>query len=118
MPSLDMKGPYPLTPAKVDEVVRDRSCGNFAIGYLKQDGKFVVRYVGRADSDLNAVLKQQPTDVSTKFKWSYAPNEKTAFDKHCKTWHDFGASAQLECEEHPEPPKGTNWKCPCCDFFG
>ncbi len=118
MPTLDMKGPYYLTPQKVDETIPRIHPGNYAVGYTKENGAFVVRYVGRSDSNLNQALKAQPADSSTKFKWCYAPSEKVAFDKECKTFHDFGGSDQLENEEHPRAPAGTNWRCPVCNFKG
>ncbi len=118
MPSLGMKGPFPLTPEKVDELIRGSYRGNFAVGYMKENGAFVVRYIGRADNDLAATLKAHPADPSTKFKFSIAENEKVAFDKQCKTFHDFGGLRVLENEEHPQPPNGTGWKCPVCDELG
>ncbi len=116
MPSLGMKGPYELTPQKIDTVIVGVFAGNYAIGYTKESGAFVVRYVGRA-TDLNRELKTLPCDSSTKFKWSYAPSEKVAFDKECKTYHDFGGSEKLENEYHPARPDDTNWKCPVCDIY-
>lgn len=54
--SLEMRGPFPLTYASVDELVTRRSPGNFALGYMDA-GTFVVFYVGRADADLNGRLR-------------------------------------------------------------
>ncbi len=117
MPSLGMKGPYRLIPNHVDRLIPQVHPGNFAIGYVKESGAFVVRLVGRADSDLNRTLKQVDSDGLTWFKWSYAPSEKVAFDKECRVYHDFGENSRLENDDHPEPPTDTNWKCPICDIF-
>jgi len=118
MPSLCMRGPYPLTAAKVDQTISGRFPGNFAVGYLKESGAFVVRYVGRSDSDLNQAIKDYPADDSTKFKWSYAEGAKEAFDRQCKAYHDFGGRARLDNETHPQPPDNTGWKCAFCDELG
>ncbi|MFO7675334.1 MAG: hypothetical protein R6X12_03340 [bacterium] len=111
-----MKGPYRLSPEELNRVLPRPHPGNFAIGYRRDDGRFVVRYVGRSDSDLNRTLREQETDGSTWFAWSYAPSEKAAFDKECRNYHDFGESAGLENEEHPLPPGQTRWHCPVCGY--
>jgi hypothetical protein len=55
MASLHMGGCYPLTDEKIDEEVTRTEPGNYALGYL-DGGTFVVFYVGRSDSDVNARL--------------------------------------------------------------
>lgn len=114
MPSLEMKGPYELNRETIDRVITSVTPGNYAIGYRKDSGGFVVRYVGRADADINEELKQQPADDGTWFKWSPADSMKSAYDKHCRNFHEFGEDMGLENEEHPEPPNGTNWRCVFC----
>lgn len=116
MPSLNMHGPHRLTPEEIDRVLPGVHPGNFAVGYRRDDGKFVVRYVGRADSNLNRTLKQQESDSSTWFAWSYAESEKSAYDKECTIYHEFGETAGLENEEHPLPPTQTRWRCPVCGY--
>ena len=117
MPSLGMQGPYKLESGTIDMIVPRTHPGNYAIGYRRDSGAgaFVVRYIGRADSDLNRELKSQASDGLSWFKWCYAPSEKIAFDKECKNYHDFGESRKLENEGHPVAPNGTNWKCPVCN---
>jgi len=52
---LAMSGSFPLSHGAIDDVVTQRSPGNFALGYL--DGPtFLVFYVGRSDSDVRARL--------------------------------------------------------------
>lgn len=47
---------YPLTEDKINEVVTQTSPGSYALGYM--DGQsFMVFYVGRSDSDVNAGLR-------------------------------------------------------------
>lgn len=118
MPSLDMRGPFDLDEATINRTIPATTPGNFAIGYVKENGAFVTRFVGRSDSDVAAELRRHETDSSTKFKWSSAPSVLAAFEKQCRNFHDFGGYNALENEDHPEPPNGMNWKCPFCDELG
>lgn len=110
-----MNGPYDLTNQKIDGVVTRTSPGNYALGYVS-DSSFRVKYVGRSDDDLNRRLKSWVGERSEykKFKYSYATSPKAAFEKECKNYHDFGGSEELDNEQHPQCPYGTNWKCPVC----
>jgi len=117
MPSLGMEGPYALTKAKIDEVVTDTSAGNYALGYSKDDGTFIVQYVGRSDSDVNAELKSKVDTKHKQFKFSYASSQKEAFEKECRNYHDFGGSDALQNDIHPARPAGKSWKCPVCNIF-
>ena len=119
MASLNMEGPYRLTKEKIDEVVTRKSPGNYGLGYVRDD-IFYVCYVGRSDDDVNERLKQWVGEKSnryTHFKFSYATSPKTAFEKECRNYHNFGKSDKLDNEYHPQRPEETNWKCPVCDIF-
>ena len=48
---LEMSGSYPLTAEAIDDVLKRKSPGNYALGYLDGDA-FSVFYVGRSDSDV------------------------------------------------------------------
>jgi len=117
MPTLGMRGPYDLNARKIDEVVRPYVPGVFATGYTKETGAFVVRYIGRSDSDVRAELKAQGYDETARFKWIEAPSQREAFEMQCRLYHDFGGSAVLENEDHPDRPTGNNWQCPVCGIF-
>jgi hypothetical protein len=54
---LDMSESYELTNQKIDEIVTQTSPGNYALGYVS-NSTFIVRYVGRSDTDLNGRLKK------------------------------------------------------------
>ena len=115
MASLNMNGPSELMTQKIDEGVTRTSPGNYALGYVS-DSTFYVRYVGRSDTDVNSRLKSWvgKSNRYKHFKYSYATSPKAAFEKECKNYHDFGESEELDNEQHPERPDGTNWKCPVC----
>jgi len=115
MEKLNMKGSYELTNEKIDEVVTKTSAGNYALGYVKEK-VFYVKYVGRADSDVNGRLKKWVGSYK-KFKFSYATSPKAAFEKECENYHDFGETKSLDNKIHPDRPDGASWKCPKCDAF-
>lgn len=117
MPSLGMRGPYDLTTDKIKEVVRDYVPGVFAVGYTKESGAFVVRYIGRSDKDVREELLAYPRDETSRFKWVEAPSQKAAFEAQCRLYHEFGGSGALENEGHPVRARGANWKCPVCGIF-
>lgn len=117
MPSLDMKGPYALTKSKIDEVVTKTSAGNYALGHTNDNGAFIVQYVGRSDSDVNAELKSKTNTKYKQFKFSYATSPKAAFEKECRNYHDFGGKDKLDNDIHPARPADTDWKCPVCKIF-
>jgi len=115
MASLGMQGPYDLTSDNIDKQVTKTSPGNYGLGYEK-DGSFYPKYVGRADTDLKGRLKKWVSKYS-KFKFDYATSPKTAFEKECKNYHDFGESKKLDNSIHPDRPDGSNWTCPVCTKY-
>ncbi len=116
MASLNMGSErYELTSEEIDRVV-PKTVGNYALGYISKD-KFIVRYVGRSDSDVNQRLKSHigKHPLCTHFKFSTASSPKAAFEKECQNWHDFNPP---ENQIHPDRPSNSkNWKCPCCNTF-
>ncbi len=119
MASLNMEGPYVLVPDKIDEQITAKTPGNFALGYIV-DTDFIVIYIGRADEDLNTVLKDfvfWRSDCLF-FKYAVAKTAKEAFEKECINFHDFGETVNLKNIHHPEPPPQSRWKCPGCIKFG
>jgi len=110
-----LKGSYPLTHDKIDEVVKRISPGTYALGY-KNDTSFIIKYVGRSDSDLNNRLHDYIEEYG-RFKYGYATSAKEAFKKECSLYHDFGESDKLDNDNHPDRPNKSNWECPICDIF-
>lgn len=117
MATLNMDGPFDYTSAKIDEVVTKKSAGNYALGHTNDEGTFIVKYVGRSDTDLNPELKNRLDRKYKKFKFSYAASAKAAFEKECRNYHDFGGSESLDNAIHPARPAGKDWKCPVCPIF-
>ena len=116
MASLGMSGPYKLDKNAIDAKVSKTSPGNYALGKKDAKGAFLVGYVGRADSDVNARLKSWVGKTKRPlFKFSYATSAKAAFEKECENYHDFDPEGN---DVHPARPDGTNWKCPRCKKFG
>jgi len=115
---------FELTNEKIDEVVTRTSWGNYALGHLNERDAFVVCYVGRADENLNTRLKAhvgekrkagKTPEYYPLFKFRYASSPKDAFETECRNYHDFGGSKDLDNENHPDRPDGTDWKCPVPD---
>lgn len=112
MITLNMIGPDQLTALKIDELIKGRSPGNYALGEV-QGHAFIVKYVGRSDFNLNHSLKEW-VGLYSHFKWSYAKSEEEAFDKECHNFHDFGGIESLDNHVHPIQPEGMNLKCKVC----
>lgn len=113
MPSTGLKGSYPLTANKIDEVVTKISSGVYALGTL-EGSTFYVEYVGRSDTDLNDRLKDHAdAGKYSHFKYDYF-TVKEAFEKECSLYHDFEPSGN---KNHPDRPNGKNYRCPVCPIF-
>lgn len=120
MASLNMQGAYNFTSSEVDQVVTKTSAGNYALGYEEKreaGTTFIVKYLGRSDTDVNKELKAKLSLKHPKFKYSYASSPKDAFEKECRNYHDFGGRDSLENKVHPDRPAGAGWKCPICSIF-
>lgn len=120
MASTGLEGPFILSDVEINSIVTKISPGAYALGYVKNDGTFVVLYVGRSDSDLNARLCSWVGENKkyTHFKASYFPSAKAAFDKECLIYHDFGGPEnQLDNAMHPDRPKNQICTCSRCYIF-
>lgn len=113
MPSLGMEGPYSLELNSINSTVTRVSPGNYALGYTNPEtNRFVVKYVGRSDTDVKGRLISWLGNTSRpQFKYCYASSPKTAFEKECRNWHDFNPEDNTA---HPAKPSGANWACPVC----
>ena len=122
MASLGMGNPHPLTIDEIDKVVLPEKIGNYAYGYLNNQGQFIVRYVGRSDTDLRERLRHGVDDMENDsscryecFKFSYAESVNEAYEKECHNYHDFGGDGGRLCNEiHPAKPEGYGGGCPEC----
>lgn len=117
MASLNMVGPFPLNEKEIDLQIKRGVPGNYAYGYLNDEERFLVQYVGRSDEDLNARIKHGVGHYKM-FKYSYASNMQEAFEKECRNYHDFGGDEGiLDNKIHPDRPDGTNYRCPVCTIY-
>lgn len=112
--ALNMPGRYLLDASTVDEIVMKKSAGNFALGYM-QYASFIVRYIGRSDSDVKEEIKKHIGKGYCYFKFSYAASPKEAFEKECLNYHDFNDhEGRLDNEKHPTRPVYSNRTCSVC----
>jgi hypothetical protein len=124
-----MDGPYALTVKEINRKIKAAGPGNFALGRMTRDKKFIVRFVGRDDADIRQALIDSLGRESKRgllgrflggeadndcFKFSYAQDASAAFEKHCRTYHAFNSNNKLVNDKHPKAPKGSGLKCPVC----
>ena len=115
MATLGMNGPYSLTKEDIDQRIPVGSIGNYAYGYKNNNGTFIVKYVGRSDTDLNDRIKHGIGTYKL-YKYSLAKNVKEAYEKECKNYHDFGGmEGKLDNDIHPAKPNNKDYECPYCD---
>ena len=119
MEVLVMEGPYMLTESEIESHLSENNPGSFALGRIDDDKNLVVMFVGRDDEDVQSELKDWigRSNEYTHFKYSYASDGKDAFISQCENYHDFGTENQLDNEQHPQPPKGSDSTCPRCTKF-
>ena len=112
-----MNSSFPFTLSGINTNVKKTSIGNYALGHIGKNGSFIVRYVGRSDSNVRNELKNYLDiyDDCKNFKYSYALTIKEAFEKECKNYHDFNGN--LYNKYHPDRPDGKKYECPVCDIF-
>lgn len=137
MPTLNMgRKRYPLTKELVKALV-GKKAGNYALGVIiktkqidpktgkkKTYNKFITRYVGRSDSNLQEEIIQQGiklkvdkegNPIYTYFAFSHSKiKAKTAYLMECENFHDFGGTQKLDNIRHPKRPKGFNKKTLAC----
>lgn len=123
MASLNMVGPYILTEDEINTKIESDRIGNYALGYLNGKRVFVVKYVGRSETDLRTRIKHGLIDRRTNqlifryelFKFCYANTPMEAYIKECKNYHDFGGNrGKLLNTNHPDAPNGVKMDCPFC----
>lgn len=116
MTSLRMEGPYNLDTWTIDAKVTYTSPGNYVLGRQDERGVFLIKFIGRSDSNLRTTLKSWIGQTKRPlFKFCYAHSAKAAFEKECENYHDFNPP---DNDDHPHRPEGSNWTCPRCDIFG
>ena len=111
----ESEGPYPLTAKSIDENVKE-TIGNYFLG-IAAKGIFVVKYVGRSDTNLNGRLKDYLGDSYSHFKFSYTANPVNAYYQECRDYHRFiDAGKKLDNEIHPDKPNNSpnSLVCPIC----
>ena len=114
IPSAGLSASHTLDPETIAAVVSRKSPGVFALG-RSEAGTFYIRYVGRSDDDVAAVLKEHVGDYQH-FKFAYFGSSRTAFEKECQLYHDFGET-KLNNRFHPLRPSAGSWHCPRCRIF-
>lgn len=97
-----MNGSYTLSKEEIDKVITKKSAGNYALGYSGKDS-WIVKYVGRSDTDLNDRVKDWVGDYK-EFKFSYASSAQEAYEKELQNYNNFGRSDKLDNDIAPAKP--------------
>lgn len=107
-----LDGNHSLNSTTIDLRVTRTSAGAYALGTtLNADSAMPVKYVGRADSDVNVRLKQHASDGKYKFfAYIYCSGITAAYEKECELYHTFG---NLDNFLHPAKPYPSS-RCPKC----
>lgn len=114
MAKLDMDGPFDLKDGIIDRKVTAKAVGNFALGFVNDNGKFVVKVVGRSDGDLQGDLKSARRRYAggllskilgrnslDKFKFSIAGTAESAFQIERRAFKSFGGPEKLLNKQPP-----------------
>lgn len=98
-----------LTPSRLKD---------FMSNELKEVTANPVKFItpsGNVAEDLRWWVRQHTRHRA--FIFSYASDPRTAFDKECEDFDDFGGTERLHNTEHPQRPAKTNWLCPPVRLF-
>ena len=109
---------FALTSDTVRAIVTKTSPGCYVLGRSGSDGKFLLRYVGRADTDVREGLLElvgKPSWESPCFKIQYTKTAKDAFQIECTIYHEFRPP---ENASHPASSHDSGWTCPINSAHG
>lgn len=108
--------PHLFTPAIVRRIISGAGPGAYALG--RDDGGFVVGYVGRSDHSVRERLVAHERLVEFDyFIARSADNAGGAFQLECAFWHAcLEAGRPLANIIHPGRPRGSGLECPYCHF--
>lgn len=110
---VDLEGPYRLTFDGIENAVRRKKFGVFALGYEGRGNIFYINYIGRSECDLkSSLLGFIGSDVA--FKYQAVLSAEEAFWRECELFHSFRPPAN---RIHPGRPTGSNWVCPRCSLL-
>lgn len=112
-----MDGPFDLKNKVIEKEVSADLVGNYALGFLNKNGKFVVKVVGRSDESLrdeikaarekyagNFFLRLFGAGIPNKFKYSFANTVDAAYQVECRLFETFGGTEKLLNEQEPTAP--------------
>jgi hypothetical protein len=106
-----LEGPYRLIVDDVRIAARKSRCGVYALGSLREDGKFAVSFVGADYANVSDDLCNK-IGTAPNFMFRAHSDPEKAFLQLCHLFHSFHPSGNFV---HPERPKGSRIGCPQCD---
>ncbi len=97
-------GPYRYEKDVISAVIPENVKGNYILGDLNEDGDFIVKYVGRSDSNLKTRIGHDIGKYKH-FYYSIADTAREAYDQECLMWHLYGGEeGNLDNSIHPDKP--------------
>lgn len=103
--SMNYSPPYPLSNDVIEDVVEPGCPGVYVLYGFDNSGRSAPRYVGRADRDLRARLRDWLGD--SRYMWfvfAYASSPKKAYEEECHLYHQL---QPLDNRIHPDRPNGA-----------
>ena len=103
-----------LNPKNVNIDISLEEIGNYNLGYISENGEFIVKYVGRSDTCLQRRLKKWAISSNySHYTFRLAMTIKQCYEIECREYHLL--SKQLDNEIHPGRPRFLpNFRCPWC----
>lgn len=108
-----LRGSFPLTVESIDKEVKFIAPGTFGLGVLNSDGRFMMLFVGRSDSDVRKTLKTY-VGKANRFKFECYDDPAQAFQKECELFHFVKPKAN---KIHPQRMAGSDWRCASCGAY-
>ncbi|HKX10225.1 MAG TPA: hypothetical protein VJN67_18655 [Stellaceae bacterium] len=107
--SPSLNGPHLLNAQVIGRTVTRKSAGVYVVNSVA-GGAATPRFVGRADDDLAARLKEY-VGLYASFAFVYASSPASAYEIECQIYH---ALRPPESTRHPAKPAGAEGACPVC----
>ena len=102
-----------LTSKNVRALVPKNATGVYFLAN-KENGKFVLKYVGRSDTKLrNRLLQHAKEGKYSYFSFVLTRTIFDAFRIECREYHN---AVNLDNKIHPRKPKNLDYKCPYCNL--
>ena len=109
-----LQGPFTLTDDVIDDAIRLRSPGVFALDDRDDGTGFRIVFLGRSDIDVNNQLHVY-VGAYKRFKFIYSSSSRAAFETECRLFHEFDPH---DNQYHPRRPTDSGCDLPRLQTIG